>query len=283
MSSGFSSGESGLVLGRRQRARALVEDALDDLALRARMLPSRLRRAARKGGRRGVYVAGIYDSASADNMLATVRELERSEHHLRLALGSRDRAVPALAGATVLDSLGGGKFDNLNELFAALTIGEPDWIIVLDDDIELPRGFLNEFLFLAERFDLQLAQPALRRASHAAWAVMRRERGTVARRTRLVEIGPLTAFHGSIAAELLPFPPVKMGWGLDAHWGGLALERGWRLGVVDATPIRHELRRTGSGYDRGAAEREADSFLASRPHIDRKTALTVVERMRSWR
>ena len=58
----------------------------------------------------------------------------------------------------------------------------------------------------------------------------------------MVEIGPLTAFHRSVAAELLPFPPLRMGWGLDAHWGGLAQERGWRLGVVDATPIRHEPR-----------------------------------------
>ena len=27
-----------------------------------------------------------------------------------------------------------------------------------------------------------------------------------------------------------------MGWGLDAHWGAVAAERGWPIGVVDATP-----------------------------------------------
>ena len=73
----------------------------------------------------------------------------------------------------------------------------------------------------------------------------RRARWSVARRTRLVEIGPVTAFHRSVAGELLPFPPLRMGWGLDSHWGGLALERGWRLGVVDATPVRHDSRAHG--------------------------------------
>ena len=72
-----------------------------------------------------------------------------------------------------------------------------------------------------------------------------------------------------------------MGWGLDAHWGGLALERGWRLGVVDATPVRHDSRRTASGYDRDAAVAELPDFLGDRPHIDRATALEVVERYRS--
>jgi hypothetical protein len=72
-----------------------------------------------------------------------------------------------------------------------------------------------------------------------------------------------------------------MGWGLDAWWGGLALERGWRLGVVDATPVRHHARPTASGYDRAAAVAEMAEFLENRPHIDRETALQVVERYRS--
>ena len=134
-------------------------------------------------------------------------------------------------------------------------------MIVLDDDARLPRHFLDRFLLCAERFGLQLAQPALRHTSHAAWRVVRRARWSVARRTRLVEIGPVTAFHRSVAGELLPFPPLRMGWGLDAHWGGLALERGWRLGVVDATPVRHDSRRTASGYDRDAAVAELRDFL----------------------
>ena len=36
---------------------------------------------------------------------------------------------------------------------------------MVDDDVVLPRGFLDRFLFLAERFGLQLAQPAHRACS----------------------------------------------------------------------------------------------------------------------
>jgi hypothetical protein len=73
-----------------------------------------------------------------------------------------------------------------------------------------------------------------------------------------------------------------MGWGLDSHWGALALEHGWRLGVVDATVIRHEQRRTAATYDRRAAISEAERFLAGKPHLDASTALEVVERHKGW-
>ena len=50
------------------------------------------------------------------------------------------------------------------------------------------------------------------------------------RETRFVEIGPVTAFGRAAAAELLPFPELRYGWGLDLHWAAVAAERGWRLG-----------------------------------------------------
>ena len=201
------------------------------------------------------------------------------------ACGSRSArsatATRRLRGRPSSTNLAGGKFENLNALLAATPAEDPDWTLVVDDDVELPRGFLGGFLACAEGLGLQLAQPAHRHTSHAAWAVTRRERWTLARRTRLVEIGPVTAFHSSVAAELLPFPPLRMGWGLDAHWGGLARERGWRLGVVDATPIRHESRRPATRYDRGAAIAEIAEFLPGKPFVERDAATEVVERRRS--
>jgi hypothetical protein len=279
------SGESGIVGGRRQRLRARLEDLLDNAVLWGRLVPPRLALAARRTtGAAPVHVLGLYSAAWAGLMANAVAELGRSRRQVRVALGALDETAPALAAETVLGGLrGGGKFENLNALLERSPPERAAWILVLDDDVELPRRFLDRFLFCAERFGLQLAQPALRRTSHAAWTVCRRERGSLVRLTRLVEIGPLTAFHHSVAAELLPFPPLRMGWGLDLHWGGLALQRGWRLGVVDAVPIRHEARETASGYDRGLAVDELRRFLTGRPHIDRETALTVVERHRSWR
>ena len=91
-----------------------------------------------------------------------------------------------------------------------------------------------------------------------------------------MEIGPLTAFGRRAAAELLPFPELRFGWGLDLHWAALAEQHGWRLGVVDATPVRHESATVGSAYPRAEAEDEAAGFLASRPHLPASRATEVV-------
>ena len=50
------------------------------------------------------------------------------------------------------------------------------------------------------------------------------------------------------AAELLPFPELRFGWGLDLHWAALAGRHGWRLGIVDALPVRHESALVGATY-----------------------------------
>ena len=278
------SGESGIVAGRRARLRARIGDVLDDAALALRLVPPRLdRTSARAGANGSVLVLGIYSANYAGYMERAAGELLRSRRRVELVLGALDEPSASLARHTALSRLrGGGKFENLNALLAQTGERQARWTFVVDDDVELPRGFLDRFLFLAERFELTLAQPALRRTSHAAWSVCRRERGSVVRLVRMVEIGPLVAFERSVAGDLLPFPPLRMGWGLDLHWGGLALERGWRLGIVDAVPIRHEARETASGYDRAAAIEELRGFLRGRPHIDRRTALEVVERHAGW-
>jgi hypothetical protein len=275
------SGESGIVSGRR-RLLASVADRLDDAALWLRLVPPRLARSAR-GQDGAVRVMGIYAADHAAAMERSVKELRRSGRGVTFALGALESPAPELAAITRLSGLaGGGKFENLNALLAAEPLGRERWLIVIDDDVELPRDFLDCFLFLAERFDFKLAQPALRRTSHAAWPVFRRRRGSVARVTRMVEIGPLTAFERTVASALLPFPPLRMGWGLDSHWGALADERGWRLGVVDATPIRHESRVTASTYSRRDAVDELRRFLEHRPHLDRKTANSVIQKHTKW-
>jgi hypothetical protein len=277
------SGESGTVSGPRARVRACLADLLDDAALWCRLVPPRLARAARRSAHGKVSVLGVYSADLGANMAQTASELQSSERQVEFALGAIDGAAPAIAQLTVATELRGGKFENLNALLETAPAHDAEWIVITDDDVELPRGFLDRLLFIAERFEFQLVQPALRRTSHAAWRVCRRERWSIARATQLVEIGPLVAIHRSIAGHLLPFPPLRMGWGLDLHWGGLAKQHGWRLGIVDAMPIRHELREVAATYDRSAAFDEMQRFLSDgRPHIDREAALKVLERYRSW-
>jgi GT2 family glycosyltransferase len=256
----FLSGRSGLVAGRRGRALRAHDALLDAIALpRA----ARLRAAARRVPRRRVLVVGI-ERTDVPNLMAPTRaELLRSRHDVTVDV------APAAPGL--------GKFENLDALLARhAPLSAFDWIIVTDDDIALPRDFLDVFLACAEAGGLALAQPAHRRHSHAAWDVTRRVAGSDWRETTFVEIGPLTAFAAAAAAQLLPFPKdLKMGWGLDTHWAAIAQARGWRIGVVDATPIGHTIRPAASDYPRETAAAEARRFLDGRPYVPRDAVRTL--------
>jgi hypothetical protein len=249
----FLSGTSGLVLGKRATARALVADATAEVRARLRGQPRRLRRAAADWPPTRRVLALAVERDDAPNLLAPAREeLVRSRHSVTFA----SRPVS-----------GRGKFENLNLLLAENPPDGHDWLIVLDDDVALPRGFLDTFIFLIERFGLRLAQPAHRARSHAAWEVTRRRAGSLVRETNYVEIGPLVAFHATTFGVLLPFPDLRAGWGLDAHWAALARERGWPIGIVDATPVRHGVREIAAAYDRTDAIVEGRRFLANRPYV----------------
>jgi len=263
----FVSGTSGQVFGVRRTSSAVSLDALLDAVALVRREPWRLRRAARAWPARRVLALAVERDDAPNLLSAARRELESSHHHVRFA------------SKTVA---GRGKFENLNALVEANLVGGYDWLVLIDDDVALPHGFLDAFLFLAERFDLSLAQPAHRRRSHAAWDVTRRRAASVVRLSNFVEIGPVVAMRASTFDVMLPFPRLRIGWGLDLHWSQLARERGWRLGIVDATPVRHGLRRIASAYDRSAAFAEAREFLADRPYVTALEAQQTLATYRSW-
>ena len=251
----FSSGEHGTVGGRRGGLRRLGDFALD-----AWLGVSGARRGLRELGERTparhVVIAGVHGD---DPLLleAAIAEMLRSRHSTHVVVGSATK-------------LGGGKFQNLNALLRHEDAA--DWVVVVDDDVAIPGDFLDGFIGLCEQLELDLAQPAQTLASHAAWRSARRRPFTVVRETNFVEIGPLTAFSRRAAAELLPFPDLRMGWGLDLHWAALARERGWRLGVIDALPVRHESRPVAGAYGAEEATAEAQQFLAERPYLDASEA-----------
>ena len=168
-----------------------------------------------------------------------------------------------------------GKFENLNLMLEGRDLASYDWLLVLDDDVTLPRGFLDAFLQASVDTGLRIAQPAHLHASHAAWDVTRRRAGLTARTTSFVEIGPVTAFHRDTFATLLPFPDLRMGWGLDAHWAALAGEHGWPIGIVDATPVGHTIAPVGAAYGHDEAVAEARAFLADRAYVRRDDVRTV--------
>jgi hypothetical protein len=263
----FLSGESGTVGGLDARLRGLRDEALDlrELVNGTRV---RLAHAARaEPPRRRVLVIGVQRPEHRELAAKAQAELARSRHDVELRL-----AHPG----------GLGKFENLNAVLAAYPAADHDWLLLLDDDVELPRGFLDRFLFLCERFELALAQPAHRLVSHAAWPQTRRQAGSIVRETRFVEIGPVTAFARATFDTLLPFPDVRMGWGLDAHWGALAAANGWRCGVTDVVAIAHRAAPAAAAYSRETALSEAREFLASRPYVKATEAKRTLTTHRRW-
>jgi hypothetical protein len=212
-----------------------------------------------------VLVIGVYRPGSL--LASQLPALRSGRHSVRLALGALGPADSALREHTLAEGLTGGKFENLNALLAACAGAAPDWLLAVDDDVRLPHAFLDRFVAVCDAFRLDLAQPAQTLRSHSAWKVTRRRPASIVRETRFVEIGPVTAFGSRAAAELLPFPELRFGWGLDLHWAAVAAERGWRLGVVDALPVRHESGLVAAGYSRQEAVDEATGFLGGRPYL----------------
>jgi hypothetical protein len=263
----FLSGASGTVGGLDELRRA-TQDVLLDAAETVSGHRRRLRTAARsQPPMRRLLALSVTRPQNAGLARAATAELARTRHALDLHT--------APAGDR-------GKFENLNRLLAQHDPAGYDWLLVLDDDVVLPRGFTDSFVFLCERFGLALAQPAHRLRSHAAWQVTRRRRGSVVRETSFVEIGPVTAFARATFPRLLPFPALRMGWGLDSHWGAVARAEGWHCGVVDAVAIGHRSARAAASYGHAPAIAEAREFLAGRPHVSASEAERTLATHRGW-
>jgi hypothetical protein len=246
----FLSGETGHVAGIRRTVSRTIGDSLLDL--RARRALHEIDDLVKTTPRRRVLGLSVFRPGSA-LIDAAVEELQTTRHDLKLELGSTA-------------TLTGGKFQNLNLLLEEAN-SEFDWLLVFDDDVALPRYFLDRFIAVAEHFQLALAQPAQTLMSHAAWRVTRRRAKSLVRETRFVEIGPVTAFRKDVAQEFTPFPDLKFGWGLDLHWAALAQERGWRLGVIDALPVKHETAPVATSYRHDDAIQEAQAFLTGKPFV----------------
>jgi GT2 family glycosyltransferase len=269
----FLAGTSGTVGGIDGALREARDVAIDAWELTSGRRLRIALAARREPPRRRVLVLGIVREQHRALAERAQAELARSRHELELRTGPPGEL---------------GKFENLNALLGAAGSEQraraerADWLIVIDDDVELPRAFVDRFLFLCERFSLQLAQPAHRLNSHAAWPQTRRLANSFVHETRFVEIGPVTAFAQVTFATLLPFPRLQMGWGLDAHWGAVAREHGWRCGVTDGVAIGHRAAPAADAYSREAAIAEARAFLAERPYVtavEAKHTLTTHRRL----
>jgi hypothetical protein len=216
-----------------------------------------------------VGVVGIY--RDAEPLRTAVAELRASRHDVVVNLGAMGDVPAEMRADTGAGHLTAGKFQNLNVLVRDLPA--VDWLVIIDDDVVLPRGFLDLAIEVCERLDLALAQPAQTRFSNANWIVAKRRLLSVARTTRFVEIGPVTLVRADAARLLLPFPAdLRWGWGLDFQWAKLMEDAALRMGVIDAAAVVHASRKVASTYSWDAAQEEGREFLRGVDHLPNDVA-----------
>ncbi len=232
------------------------------------------RSASERKGR--VLILGIYLPGLANHAAAISKALLRSRdwgvdlHWASVGEPADGAAVdPALAALTRLQSPERvPKFQLLNRLLSEMALDDYRYVMVVDDDIELPEGFVDRFLAIQEARDFTLAQPARTHDSFTDHHFVNQLMGVESRVTRFVEIGPLFSLRRDGFEVLLPFnEDAPMGWGLDFVWPVILAQHDLRLGIIDATPVRHALRKPVSTYDYDRTESTMQAFLARHPHL----------------
>ena len=228
-----------------------------------------------------VLVTGIYMVDVPSCIESVAGEMARAPGYdvdqRWIALGRRD--MPPALRAITKDRCADPtpKFALLNRLLSRLDPGGYDYVIVCDDDIELPAGFLPAYLGLIARYDFALAQPARTHDSYTDHPFVEQLAGITARCTRFVEIGPLFSMTRDAARLLVPFDERSpMGWGYDFAWPCILGNAGHRMGIVDGTPVRHVLRKPVAHYAYDVAHSAMQSYLAEQPHLSPAEAFFIV-------
>jgi glycosyltransferase involved in cell wall biosynthesis len=253
-----------------ERLRPIVDD-------RARCRPSH-----GNGSRKKVLACGIYlanQQNTADHIISVFNESQGYAVSQRwVALfghGATDRVAQVTVRSVAEKT---PKFQLLNELLTAEHLAEYDYVLITDDDIVLPERFLDGFLDLQAELGFALAQPARTSNSYIDHPIVEQQRGVLARQTLFVEIGPLVCFHKSCYELVFPFDLTSpMGWGYENVWSRRLAERGLKMGIIDALPVDHSLRKPVANYSWAEADRQRKTFLASQKHYPLDQCFRVLE------
>lgn len=234
----------------RRRMKEVGSHSLSSIAVR--MLAA--------GVRHRVLLLSIYRYKNG-RLLAQILE-EVKAQKWRAKLWALDEVHPSLRAYSV--GAGTGlKFPLLNGLIDGESLSEFDWVVVADDDILLERGSMADFLAIASRAGMAIAQPSHSSSSFSNYAITQCHASAIARLTTFVEIGPMFAIGSGWFDRLLPFPEgTGMGWGLDIAWSDLTA-KGARLGIIDWVTVRH-LHPMGKNYDNTPEQRRYDEALRAR-------------------
>lgn len=229
-----------------------------------------------------ILIAGVYLADKENLAVGITREFSGSKHweveQQWISLG-KNLPKPEMAPLTVQRfERPIPKFLLLNQLLKTVNLYDFEYVIISDDDIVLPSGFLDSYLARVSHHDFAIAQPARTHDSYIDHPFVEQLDGIDARWTRFVEIGPLFSLHRSAFAYILPFDEASpMGWGNDFVWPVLAEKHSLKMGIVDAVPVAHSLRKPVAYYDHASAAKTMSDYLSRRPHLPKKDAFFILE------
>lgn len=229
-----------------------------------------------------VLIVGVYLSESENRAIEVAGELARSRtwqvEQRWIALGKGPIPAPLAPVTVAREEARTPKFVLVNRLLREVSLEGYAFVLVCDDDIALPEGFLDRYLERVARHDLALAQPARGHGSYVDHFLVEQLDGLAARTTRFVEIGPLFSMRRDAIPLLTPFDEASpMGWGYDFVWPVVLEGAGLRMGIVDATPVMHDLRKPTAHYDWGEAATAMQRYLEARPHLTSAEAFSILE------
>jgi glycosyltransferase involved in cell wall biosynthesis len=221
--------------------------------------------------RRKVLVLGVYLTDQPNTAEDIAANVAASAVHLVtqrwVALGNAPPplGLAAVTVGTVRERT--PKFKIINHVLSGEDLSAYDYVLLTDDDVVLPDQFVDRFITLQERLDFRIAQPARTNNSYIDHPIVGQQQGVVARQTRFVEIGPVVSFHKSCFDLVFPFDLTSpMGWGYENVWSYLLWERDMKMGILDALPVDHSLRKPVANYSWSEADAQRKELFGKHNH-----------------
>jgi len=174
------------------------------------------------------------------------------------------------------------KFVLLNGLLEREDLARFDYVVITDDDVVLPRHFLDHFISLQTDLEFVIAQPARTSNSYIDHPIVEQQLGALARQTLFVEIGPVVSCHKSVYSLIFPFDQANpMGWGYELVWSYLLAQRNLKMGIIDAVPADHSMRPVTAHYTWDEANSGRTAYLERHEHLPLEQCFRVVDVIQS--
>ncbi len=232
--------------------------------------------------RKKVLVLGIYLADQANNITDLVAAFADSvrfdvtQHWVALGGEAPTPEVAAVTARVIRDKV--PKYQILNNFLASHDPSAYEYVVSSDDDIQVPRQFLDRFLTVQADLEFAIAQPARTGNSYVDHPIVEQQLGVLARQTLFVEVGPLASFHRSIYDLVFPFDLTsQMGWGYESVWALRLAERGLKMGIIDALPVEHSMRKPVANYSWHEADAARTAYLARHPHLPLEECFRVLD------